>query len=299
MRVSSWGRLAARFAARHSQARVIAQFERSVHVEADGEVICLVAKALGDGPLNAVVEDVPQWPCVGATVGFVGASARHCVAHEQLRVDCTAAQDWRPPQPARVAPLPLRREALAMLQALANSQAPEDGLARPAFDVPAVATPVSRMARPRIERLRCWLLDPSAPPPTDLIGLGPGLTPSGDDLLCGLLMALHVSGSSSARHALAPGVLDAAPAMTSALSNAFLRAAAQGEGSEVLHRLINAIVEGTVGDMASLVAAVGRIGHTSGWDAMAGAALALAIDCERSPNQRSPNRPPNRHDTSV
>lgn len=280
MRVRSWGRHAARFIERHRHAHVIAQFERSVHLEAEGDVICLVAPELGNGPLNAVVEGAAHWPRVGATAEFERTTRHRVVLHGHVRVDCTAAQTWRAPRPACSAPSARRRQALGALKALAEAEAPEDGLMRPALDVPAAATPVSRIARPRIEHLGCWLLEPSGQPPTDLIGLGPGLTPSGDDLLCGVLIALHVIGSAHTRQALATAVLEAAPALTSALSNAFLRAAAQGEGSAALHRLINAIVEGNVGEIACLATAAGRSGHTSGWDAMAGAAIALAVDLQ-------------------
>jgi hypothetical protein len=136
-----------------------------------------------------------------------------------------------------------------------------------------------RVARPRVERLRAWMTArPSASacaPPVDLLGLGPGLTPSGDDLLCGMLVALHAVGETDRAHALYAEIARAAPCSTSPISAAFLRAAAEGLGCEALHAAIAAILEGQSEALAGRIEALGRVGHTSGWDALAGALLVL------------------------
>ena len=138
----------------------------------------------------------------------------------------------------------------------------------------------ARVARPRVERLRAWVTArPSAPagatPPIDLLGLGPGLTPSGDDVLCGMLVALHAVGQTDMARALYAEIAKAAPSATSPLSGAFLRAAAEGLGCEALHAAILAVLEGQIEALAGRVEALGRVGHTSGWDALAGALLVL------------------------
>ena len=58
---------------------------------------------------------------------------------------------------------------------------------------------------------------------TGLLGLGPGLTPSGDDLLVGLLLALH-SGKSPAAASLSRAVVRHAPVMTGRISVSMLKA---------------------------------------------------------------------------
>lgn len=247
-----------------------------MHLEAGGDLICLVAPELGDGPLNAIVDAAAHWPPVGATVRFTGLSPPSPSMAARAWVDCAAARAWRAPRPDRTAPPHERRDALARVRTLAQSLAPEDGLARLALGEPPSGTPLARVADPHIRRLQHWLSVPASTPPTGLVGLGPGLTPSGDDLLCGVLIALHALEHTLARNALASAVLAVAPRLTSPLSCAFLRAAAEGEGAENLHRLINAIIEGCNGDLAGIVSAVGRLGHTSGWDALSGVVLAMA-----------------------
>ena len=172
-------------------------------------------------------------------------------------------------------------QALQRLQCLAGEQAPVDGLARTVLGLAGdQRSALERVARPRVERLRAWVTarpsaSAGAPPPVDLLGLGPGLTPSGDDLLCGVLVALHAVGETDMARALYAEIAKAAPSATSPISGAFLRAAAEGLGCEALHAAIAAILEGQIEALAGRVEALGRIGHTSGWDALAGALLVL------------------------
>jgi hypothetical protein len=104
---------------------------------------------------------------------------------------------------------------------------------------------------------------------SDLVGLGPGLTPSGDDFLIGALAALSAVGQTNMRAALGRAVV-AAAGRTSPLSASLLRAAAAGHVGENLHAMVAAII---TGDADGAIDAATRIGHTSGWDALAGAVV--------------------------
>ncbi|WP_344918125.1 DUF2877 domain-containing protein [Streptosporangium oxazolinicum] len=120
-----------------------------------------------------------------------------------------------------------------------------------------------------------------------LVGLGPGLTPSGDDVLAGLLVALHhLGGATGAGRAvwlagwLAAAVTFDVRGRTTPISAALLHCAARGEASgEVL-----AVLRGLAGRQ-SLEAALHRLlqlGHTSGADLAWGLRIGLAavIDLE-------------------
>jgi Protein of unknown function (DUF2877) len=104
-----------------------------------------------------------------------------------------------------------------------------------------------------------------------LIGLGPGLTPSGDDFLIGALAALDALHQTDIHAALGRAVL-AAAARTTPLSASLLRAAAAGHVGESLHMMVAALV---TGDADAAVEAAASIGHTSGWDALAGAVVMM------------------------
>jgi len=128
-----------------------------------------------------------------------------------------------------------------------------------------------------------------------LIGLGPGLTPSGDDFLGGVMIALHAMDHGTAAERLAGWVLPLARERTSPISLAHLACAAQGEGSGALHEILLRIMGGegepeqslALASWGECLDAVDAIGHTSGWDALAGIAATLATVCAtrvRSPH---------------
>lgn len=97
----------------------------------------------------------------------------------------------------------------------------------------------------------------------DLLGLGPGLTPAGDDLVAGMLVATHGRGELSGR--LAAEVCTAAPARTTALSAALLRHAALGMAVAPVLDVADALAgHGTGADLAAAVARLLGVGHSSG-----------------------------------
>jgi hypothetical protein len=280
--ISILGLHAQRFVERHACARVVAVFSRSLYLESDGDFICIGDPDIGRGPLNAELGHA-GWMRLAAAVPPIGTSVR--IAQGAFRIgglalDTTRAELWRP------APWPSAAGRKGVLQALqraqhvAGEQAPVDGIARTVLGPAGEQhSAFERVARPRVELLRAWVTArPSASagaPPVDLLGLGPGLTPSGDDVLCGVLVALHAVGETDRAHALYAGIAHAAPAATPPISAAFLRAAAEGLGCEALHAAIAAILEGKSEALAGRIEALGHVGHTSGWDALAGALLVL------------------------
>ena len=135
------------------------------------------------------------------------------------------------------------------------------------------STPLAQMARPLLGRLgeataagdaEACLLATQA-----LLGLGPGLTPSGDDCVSGWLTGLVV-GSSRGRQlaeGVRPRLLQRAPDRTGPLSVALLAAVIAGQVAEPVHRFV------TRPDARGLEGLLG-LGATSGADLLAGYLLA-------------------------
>lgn len=110
------------------------------------------------------------------------------------------------------------------------------------------------------------------------LGWGIGLTPSGDDLVIGLLLALNRWGD-----ALRPGldvavlnraVISAAAEKTTALSTSMIRCASMGQADERLVHPMDGILTGEP-DPSVCTAYLDQWGHSSGSDALAGMALAV------------------------
>lgn len=116
-----------------------------------------------------------------------------------------------------------------------------------------------------------------------LIGLGSGLTPAGDDFLCGLLAGLCLRGifavSGSRLSAFARSLRAVVPdhlSDTIDISAAFLRCACEGQFSEAVIRLADDAAAGTE-NCRALAGSFSKIGHSSGFDTLAGISFALAI----------------------
>lgn len=111
---------------------------------------------------------------------------------------------------------------------------------------------------------------------TLLAGLGPGLTPAGDDFLVGVLAAFYAFGPHYAQgqwtawQAYASVIANAASGRTTQLSTAWLTHAASGAFGAAWHNLIQAI---NANQQQALIMCTDRIlatGATSGADAMGG-----------------------------
>jgi len=96
-----------------------------------------------------------------------------------------------------------------------------------------------------------------------LLGLGPGLTPAGDDLLAGLLVGL--AGRPDLRDPLAAAVARLAPARTTWLSAELLRLAAEGLAAPAVVAVADALAgHGPDDALAEALPALLAVGHTSG-----------------------------------
>jgi hypothetical protein len=173
-------------------------------------------------------------------------------------------------------------ETAAGIARRAMREAP-DGFAAAAFGMPETASNgglFARAARTRVARFRSWLTDGTMPDDRralpaavgGLVGLGTGLTPSGDDFLVGSLALLDAIGQHALRERLVQAVALIPPGLTSDLSLCLLRAAAAAHVGEMAHRLVSSVI---TGDVDAAIAAAARIGHSSGWDMLAGISTTL------------------------
>lgn len=156
----------------------------------------------------------------------------------------------------------------------------------------------SAAARPVIRQLGAALVtgdgDEAAASATRLVGLGIGLTPSGDDLLVGLLAGLEATRD-PVRGEVAAAVTADVGGRTSAAGAAALRHAARGAYTERLQDVVAALAgparnvtgatprDGSDG-LARAVVGCLAFGATSGSDTLAGLLLAVDGALERAAN---------------
>jgi hypothetical protein len=133
----------------------------------------------------------------------------------------------------------------------------------------------------QLEALRCGDMSGAVAATGDLIGLGVGLTPSGDDYLVGLLGGLEASAH-PAWPALAATIAAEAPHRTTAIGASILAHAARGAYAERLTDVIVAIAGGPSDDLALTIERALAYGATSGADTLVGLFAAFEIALARN-----------------
>jgi hypothetical protein len=277
------GVVAKEFCKNVARAEVAALFERSFYLRAGDLFVCVGEPAIGNGPLTLIADMRAAHP--GLHPGQPAHIMESHIAVGPVTFTCERSETWHPPHWPRAAAPERLVSARDALVHRAAAYAPAEGFGTILTDATAPPTPFARIARRRFAQLRSWLVESvaagstpgSADPVRDLVGLGPGLTPSGDDALVGALALLDALAPDHAHAArmranLARAVGDLPAGLTSPLSHCFLRVAAAGHVGESLHAAVSACV---TGDADAAIAALCGIGHSSGWDMLAGIATAL------------------------
>lgn len=286
LRATMVGPIAARTLRPGARGLVRAVFERSFYACLGTELICVGSESLGAGPLNLLCAPwhygLAMHPIlrVGDAVGVVNG----VLNAGDFRLSVHTAQLWQPEPPGVWNNASLTRGLASFEDALPPSL-PDEGLARllRCTGTPNLATPVMTAAKSSVSYLEQLLggaatgRDPKidAARIAPLLGLGPGLTPSGDDFLAGVLVALSLTERARLRDRIWQAVEPLLTHHTSDISHAHLAAAAEGFGCAALHELLCAILAGATDPNPPAIDAVTAIGHTSGWDALAGAIAAL------------------------
>jgi len=289
---------------------VLAVFHRSVYCRAaQGSVVCVGPLSLGAGPLN-ILAPVPSrlsWRDLGVTLETqVEWNAATLRLDGRLSFSFAQARLWQSVAPPADWDRVVLSTGLDALEAEFRRRAPVDGLAPmipwllPGRSIGVSVSVLNRAlieaAASGIAALRTWLAsvvgrgETHAYPPRaveSLVGLGPGLTPSGDDLLGGALIALRALGWPRVADTLGCWLLPRARARTHAISYAHLACAAGGEGAAALHDTLATLCSPGAPGLGECVDALRTLGHSSGWDGMAGMALVASVAAA----SRSPERP--------
>jgi hypothetical protein len=254
-------------------ARVLAAFDRSCYLEtADGQLIAVLAEPLGRGAFAITVRGTPSFAKLrpDQPVSMTGQTL-HLGDH---RIDLAVAATWDPTVPSLAGP---GDQGMRVLAAHLRANAPAEGLTRVNLDTDvSPETPLLAQGTRALWRLGSGVTQGLASSITtasaELAGLGPGLTPSGDDVLAGILLALHIwphaAGPLGAKVVTALVLGSAAP-RTGRISRAYLLAASRRQASEAWHDLIRALPV----DPHAVVTAATRIleiGETSGADMLTG-----------------------------
>ena len=266
-------------------------FNRVINlISREGQLISVCTRTLDDAPWSVRI-DLDDWSghdlSEGDTVEIVGDS-RTISPQRSLVIDARTAIKWD----ARSTSLPHAPASSVVIEVL-EEVLRAGGVAGGAVAASAAVDPFAAVVAHRlaegIERIAHAEATGDGPALTvavrGMLGLGPGLTPAGDDVLTGLLLTASRPDS---RVTLLPGavtdVLSVDPECTNVLSRTTLLAAARGGARQSLIDLLGCVgahCPPSPESLAELRAACERviaIGHTSGSDLLSGILAGLRLD---------------------
>ncbi|NBE50291.1 oxamate carbamoyltransferase subunit AllH family protein [Streptomyces boluensis] len=262
----------------------------------DGELIALAARGRENAPRTLVVE-IAHWGHSGVAAGrpveFRAGGIALPDGAGGLWVDAREAEEWHPivPSLAAFSPAELGTAARA-LDRLTRTYGQSGGM----LGAAAAAAPMEIAVCAALDRGRAALVKAVRTSDTAgiraailaLHGLGPGLTPAGDDFLTGiaLLSALDGSGLDGYARTLRD-VLATHSGRTTLLSTTTLHEALSGRVRAALVDVLNVLAAGRGQSERHLLDTVQNPvrralahGHTSGTDTLSGLATGLHLERE-------------------
>lgn len=301
IQIISIGITAARALASSRIWRLLSVYDRSFYCIDDAEnIICFALNGIGRGPFTLLCSGNEKLPEILKSIKHFSMAGDMLVAEEaDLIIDLKNATTWGESL------LDLKEghrkwleNDLIWLAHRASLSAPQEsfGWLIPTFlfgcgrDVLETHKKSSSLLHERVIKVaknieKDFAMTGSACGLEQLIGLGYGLTPSGDDFLAGVVMGFnkmqkHREAILSARH-----FYSKAQGKTTTISLAFYRALADGRVAEPYLRFLEMIGREEKAERAHLFDRVTDFGGTSGWDTLAGIVFGINLI------QRSTMRP--------
>lgn len=271
-------------------------FKSVLNLETPNGLITISGPSVDPLPHGLCVSGELDFRSIGLQPGQLVILERHRIRipGSSLEIDLRAAVGWSPRLPAigrSVAHARWRSRAAEMrcLAAAAVQARPGAGdglgmlidLDRGAWlDRGPLMGAVARIAAPRLaclaQAVRTGDRAGAGAAAVSLVGLGPGLTPSGDDALVGMAAAVTAMAASGSFDATFLGpVADAAPARTTTVSATFLRHASEGQFAAGVHQLMGVLIGADTSDAQAIIVRCVAYGATSGADLLAGALIGL------------------------
>lgn len=268
--------------------KVHSVYRRTVNLWAGGNLYTVLSGPEGIGPYTACVEQGMDFRSLGIVPGALVLSLPGGLQAGCLQLDCSQALLWEPdpaPPPGQALAPSCPQAGIRQFELWLQKHGEQKGCAGCYQELYMKAVPspelVQRALCLRIGALTASYMTDSPEiavfAARQLIGLGGGLTPAGDDFLCGFLLALHRWGGSEAQPFFRAFRQQAAAAAfaTTAVSGQMLKACLyEGLAMQMYLSVCDAFLKNPQG-LPPLLSRAAQVGHTSGLDTCSGMAAGL------------------------
>lgn len=267
---------------RKFQGFVHSTFHHTVNIQCldRGDLYTIASKGIDNAP-NTLLIDLDYFDEAELVVNDVVRTDRSGLSiSNKMSIDMDGVKEWNctlPDYPIKIDVLEKNVSRMKhYIHVHGNSSAINKGFtSRSPFD-----HETSRMLRKRIHLLELELqnkrMSNAIEYATSLIGLGPGLTPAGDDFLMGLFAVFNIWNSPCySNKSFCEEVVIKAKNLTNDISYCALEKAAGGKVRESIIVLLNALFEGSEEELIASLSKVLAIGSSSGTDISLGIVAGL------------------------
>lgn len=228
-----------------------------------GEILSVVMTEIGNGPFNLVIGDEAFFEHLSSQ--SLVSNFLNQLSVGDFTIDTANATVWDP-HPAWETLQTERNHIVDQVQRLSITNYPAyAGLQSPVSALLETA-PWDQFT----SSLAAGDVQSSSISARQLAGLGPGLTPTGDDFIMGSLHAAWIIHPLEIAQRLTVGIAETAAPLTTSLSAAWLRAAGKGEAGVLWHALFEALADSNSSQIQRGIDKILNVGATSGADALAG-----------------------------
>ena len=277
--------------------RVHSVFERTFNILIGGKLVGIARADAAKSPINLITDITPDTPVSSLVRKGAKASVAGDVLQvgDELTIYLKNAEVWKPRNRVTMAlEIKVIENNLEVAKRLASNRSESlgqllphideisSGVALPELELNQVAKAVLPHVVSLVSAVRSEDLDGVKQSSENLLGLGPGLSPSADDMLVGFMAGLQwtvdsLGGDIDRVDVINRTITARAAEKTTLLSQQLLRHAARGEVNETVQLLLEAILAGTPADVESATKEVLTIGETSGVDMMVGILIGMHL----------------------
>jgi len=274
-------------------------FERAFNVLISGELVGIARRDVPNGPFNIITDVEPN----DSMQSLVDKGERIRVDGDlitfgkELTISLNGAEVWRPKHGVKKPiDIELAKHNLSLVKVQGSWR--KEGFGQLVLHVENMISgaqfndrqlnQVSRSGLPNIKYLvsavKSGDLELVRQSAKNLVGLGPGLSPSGDDLLAGFMVGLRwtvnsFNGDVNCVDEINRTIAHVAEGTTMLGKQLLIRAAA-GEVNEAVEGLLKAILAGQIEEVRTATEKVLAIGETSGVDSIVGILLGSLLGIE-------------------
>ena len=270
---------------------IIESVHRSaVNIRRENGLLTLAHESMGGLPNGILLDATAALDQIGLAGGMrvLGDGAAIRIPAAWLNVSLSGADPWSPAMPVVRGLSRTKRQTRAeRALRLAADHAPCVGLGPLLVGMACGQAPVGSLGRAVaaslaavIRALRSRSPDRAIAAAFPLVGLGPGATPSGDDLLVGLAAGLAATGDPLASP-FAAGLARTVAGLTTSVSEAYLRHAGRLEFAERVQRTALAVLDGPQEELRAAITEALAWGASSGADLLVGLLVGIQADMPR------------------